>query len=130
GAAQRSAVLAITWHSPPGLVELGLDRADVAPGALGAYPPRPGSAARLDDVRTPAQGRVTVSLRIGRPRADRADLVHALIVAPGSPAAGEVAIREFLADGKLPNRSPERHRAPEDAGQVLGGDRAWCRGEQ
>ena len=55
---------AVVVSSPPLVVELGLDRADEAPGAVPADPAAPDTVARLDHVGGPAQRRVAVHARI------------------------------------------------------------------
>jgi hypothetical protein len=65
------------WRGlPPLAVELGLDGADEAPGALGAHPSRAVAVAGLDDVGAPAERRVAVTSRVRDTSAQGAHCIH------------------------------------------------------
>lgn len=62
--------------SPPLLIELGLDRADVSAGALAAHPSGLVAVPCLDDVNAPRQRGIAVFHGIGHPVTDRARFLH------------------------------------------------------
>jgi len=65
--------------SPPLLIELGLDRADVAAGAVAADPSGAWTVMGFDDVGAPRQRGVAVVCRFGDAATDRTRLMHSSI---------------------------------------------------
>jgi hypothetical protein len=93
--------------SPPLLVQLRLDRADVAAGAFGANPASVVPVVGLDDVRGPFRRWIAVFDGISDPAADRARFLHQFIqpsrARQSSGPAGTRGLRAL--------RASQRHRA-------------------